>query len=189
MKMNKALMEYLDTQETEGSLIAMHYHDASNSKKTFTHCELHPSTTYGMMCNLINFVEHNPASRNSFSCGQSKQACSLYSTNYQLRMDKSALILNQGQIPLVKSRYLEYINHEEKPLTSVDITDNLVSESPDDEDSSRALRASRPLMHGGFWFAFAFKTSKFNPGAPRKTQATNNGEGSFSCKHLNFCSS
>ena len=115
MKMNKALMEYLDTQETEGSLIAMHYHDASNSKKKFTHCELHPSTTYGMMCNLINFVEHNPASRNSFSCGQSKQACSLYSTNYQLRMDKSALILNQGQIPLVKSRYLEYINHEENP--------------------------------------------------------------------------
>ena len=116
MKTRKALFEYMDTQETEGSLIAMHYMDATtNSKRNFTHCELHPSTTYGMMCNLINYVEHNPASRNSFSCGQSKQACSLYSTNYQYRMDKSALILNQGQIPLVKSRYLQYINNEENP--------------------------------------------------------------------------
>ena len=28
-------------------------------------------------------------------------------------MDKTAVILNQGQKPLVKSRYLEYINNEE----------------------------------------------------------------------------
>ena len=112
---NKALMEYLDTQETEGTLIAMHNREIASSLMKHTHCELHPSTTYGMMCNMINFIEHNPASRNSFSCGQSKQACSLYSSNYQLRMDKSALIINQGQIPLVKSRYLEYINNEESP--------------------------------------------------------------------------
>ena len=113
MKKSKALLEYVDSQETEGTLIAMHNSETTTTKHT--HCEIHPSTTYGMMCNLINFLEHNPASRNSFSCGQSKQACSLYSTNYQLRMDKTAVVLNNGQIPLVKSRYLQYINHEENP--------------------------------------------------------------------------
>jgi DNA-directed RNA polymerase II subunit RPB2 len=111
---SQALLEFLDTQETEGSLIAMHYEEVTPTSR-HTHCELHPSTTYGVMCNMINFLEHNPASRNSFSCGQSKQACSLYSTNYQLRMDKSAVVLNNGQLPLVKSRYLQYINHEEHP--------------------------------------------------------------------------
>ena len=30
---------------------------------------------FGMMCNMIIFPENNPATRNSFSCGQSKQAC------------------------------------------------------------------------------------------------------------------
>lgn len=111
---SKALLEYLDTQETEGTYIAMHSeHIVKDSK--FTHCELHPSTSYGVMCNLINYLEHNPASRNSFSCGQSKQACSLYSTNYQLRMDKTAVVLNSGQNPIVKSRYLQYINNEEHP--------------------------------------------------------------------------
>ena len=50
-----------------------------------------------------------------FSCGQSKQACSIYHTNYHVRMDKSAIILNYGQIPLLKTRYLQYFNKEEIP--------------------------------------------------------------------------
>lgn len=114
MQESKALLEYLDTQETEGTLIAMHNQEITENSP-FTHCEIHPSTTYGIMCNLINYLEHNPASRNSFSCGQSKQACSLYHTNYQLRMDKTAVVLNNGQIPLVKTRYLQYVNNEENP--------------------------------------------------------------------------
>jgi len=112
---SKSVLEYIDTLESESSLIAMNFQDTANTHKKYTHCEIHPSTTYGMMCNLINYLEHNPASRNSFSCGQSKQACSLYSTNYQYRMDKSGIVLNNGQIPIVKSRYLKYINNEENP--------------------------------------------------------------------------
>jgi DNA-directed RNA polymerase beta subunit len=65
------------------------------------------------MCNLINFPENNPATRNSFSCGQSKQAVSMYHTNHQVRMDKTAVVLVSGQVPLVKSRYLKHINNEE----------------------------------------------------------------------------
>jgi hypothetical protein len=32
-----------------------------------------------------------------------------------MRMDKMGVVLNYGQTPLIKSRYLEYINHEEQP--------------------------------------------------------------------------
>lgn len=112
---SQALLEYIDTNETESALIAMDSASAQMKHIPYTHCELHHSTNYGVMCNLINYVEHNPVTRNSFSCGQSKQACSMYSTNYQVRMDKMAVVLNNGQIPLVKTRYLEYINHEENP--------------------------------------------------------------------------
>ena len=77
--------------------------------------EIHESLIFGVMSNLINFIENNPATRNSFSCGQSKQACSMYNTNYQNRMDKSAIILNYGQNPIVKTRYLEHINNEYAP--------------------------------------------------------------------------
>jgi DNA-directed RNA polymerase II subunit RPB2 len=57
--------------------------------------------------------ELNPMARNLFSCGQSKQACSVYHTNYQMRMDKSSMVLNYGQAPLLQSRYGKYINNNE----------------------------------------------------------------------------
>ena len=63
----------------------------------------------GVMGNQIIYPANNQLPRDLFSCGQSKQAVSLYSSNYQVRIDKSALVLNYGQLPLVKSRYLQYI--------------------------------------------------------------------------------
>jgi DNA-directed RNA polymerase II subunit RPB2 len=112
----KAIIDYIDTNETENALIAMNKEDMEKDKTlVHTHLEIHESLIFGMMCNLINFPENNPATRNSFSCGQSKQACSLYHTNYQVRMDKTAVVLSYGQVPLVKSRYLEHINHESNP--------------------------------------------------------------------------
>jgi len=117
----KAIIDYIDVSETENTLIAINTsvfenktHDISVSS-TYTHSEIHESLGYGVMCNQIIFPENNPVTRNSFSCGQSRQAVSLYHTNYQMRMDKAAVILNGGQIPLVKTRYLDYINHEENP--------------------------------------------------------------------------
>ena len=112
IKEKKAILDYIDSNESESALIAINHLEISAHS---THHELHESTLYGIMCNQINYIEHNPATRNSFSCGQSKQACSLYHTNYTLRMDKTAVVLNYGQIPLIKSRYTKYINHEENP--------------------------------------------------------------------------
>jgi DNA-directed RNA polymerase II subunit RPB2 len=113
---DKAIIDYIDTNESEGSLIALNVDELEKHKsKKFTHMEIHESLIFGMMANMINFPENNPASRNSFSCGQSKQAVSMYHTNHQVRMDKTAVVLVSGQNPLVKSRYLEHINNEGNP--------------------------------------------------------------------------
>ena len=109
---NKGIIDYIDPNEEETALICMKMSEYNNLKK-FTHCEIHESFIFGMMCNLIIYPHHNPATRNSFSTGQSKQAVSMYHTNFTMRMDKTALILNQGQKPLVKSRYYDHICHEE----------------------------------------------------------------------------
>jgi DNA-directed RNA polymerase II subunit RPB2 len=119
----KAIIDYVDVNESEGALISFSQRPHSDSKdeskdktpEKYTHMEIHESFIFGMMSNLIDYPENNPAVRNSFSCGQSKQACSLYHTNHQLRMDKTAVVLVNGQTPLVKTRYLEHINHEENP--------------------------------------------------------------------------
>jgi DNA-directed RNA polymerase beta subunit len=109
----KAIVDYIDSSESENALIAINKEEYPKNK--YTHMEIHESLIFGSMCNMINFPENNPPARNSFSCGQSKQACSLYHSNHQVRMDKTAVVLNNGQIPLVKSRYMEYINGEEMP--------------------------------------------------------------------------
>jgi len=110
----KSVVDYLDVSEEETALIAISGDDNKKSKY-YTHVEIDPSLILGVMGNLIIYPEHNPVTRNSFSCGQSKQAVSMYHTNYQVRIDKMGVILNYGQIPLIKSRYLKYINNEEIP--------------------------------------------------------------------------
>lgn len=113
---NKGIIDYMDPNEEENALVCINAKSCeatTEEGKKYTHCEIHESLIFGMMCNLVIFPHHNPATRNSFSTGQSKQAVSMYHTNYSMRMDKTSLILNQGQKPLVKSRYMEHICNEE----------------------------------------------------------------------------
>lgn len=117
LEANQALLDYVDTSEAENALIANAPEDlrTGQGRPRYTHCELDPSLLFGVMGNSIIFPEANQFPRNCFSCGQSRQAVSVYHSNAQLRMDKMGVVLNYGQTPMVKSRYLEYINREEQP--------------------------------------------------------------------------
>jgi DNA-directed RNA polymerase II subunit RPB2 len=108
----KTSVEYIDTQEAEGSLVSTWVQDVS---RKYTHCEIHPSLILGVMGNMITFPENNQAPRDLYSCGQSKQGVSLYHSNYQNRIDKMGIVLNYGEKPLVKSRYMKYVGAEDHP--------------------------------------------------------------------------
>jgi DNA-directed RNA polymerase II subunit RPB2 len=115
---DKSVIEYIDASETENTLIAFDKTDWEKNPlkhKLYTHMEIHGSFILGVGGNHVIFAENNPLPRDLFSCGQSRQACSMYHTNHQLRMDKTAVVLNNGQIPLVKSRYMRHVDHEENP--------------------------------------------------------------------------
>ena len=105
-------LEYIDTLDTESSYIAMYTEDI---KDQHTHVEIHPSLALSELGNMVIFAENNQLPRDLFSCGQTKQAASLYSSNYINRIDKMGFVLNYGQNPLIKSRYLDYICKEEHP--------------------------------------------------------------------------
>jgi len=116
LKDNEAIIEYLDTQEMEGVKLAMYTEKQSNyTKNKITHKEIHPSAILSVMANQVVYPSNNPYPRDLFSCGQSKQAASVFHTNYQNRMDKTSYFLNYGQTPLVKSRYLDYVTKEQHP--------------------------------------------------------------------------
>ena len=109
----KAILEYIDTSEAETLYITSNI--VVKPGHTYTHCEIHPSLILGIMGNQIIFPEHNQLPRDVFSCGQSKQAVSLYHSNFLNRIDKMGVILNYGQKPICRSRYLNYLNEEEHP--------------------------------------------------------------------------
>ena len=111
---NASVLEYIDTSEAETMILA---HSSLKPEDYFsnrvTHMEIHPSLILSIMANQVIFPENNPYPRDAFSCGQAKQGVSNYSTNYQVRLDKTSYVLNNGQTPLTKSRYLKYITNEE----------------------------------------------------------------------------
>ncbi len=106
----QAIIDYIDVSETASSLICY-----EPPYKHETHQEIHSSLMLGVMGNQIVFPANNQLPRDLFFCGQGKQAVSLYSSNYQVRIDKMGVVLNNGQIPLIKTKYLDYISHEEHP--------------------------------------------------------------------------
>ena len=107
-----APLSYIDAAETNTMLMAM---SAEEFTPRHNGIEIHPSLILGVMGNQIVLPENNQLPRDLFFCGQAKQAVSVFSTAYNSRIDKSSLMLHYGQVPLVKSRYLENINHEENP--------------------------------------------------------------------------
>ena len=78
------------------------------------HREIHDSLILGALSNLSAFPHHNSPDNILASIRFSQKAASLYSTNYNMRVDETpATVLHQGQKQLVKSRYAEYLNVEE----------------------------------------------------------------------------
>lgn len=62
------IIEYLDVNEEEHSLIANYSSDLNKKYKSYTHCELHPSLILGTSASVIPFPDHNQSPRNCYQC-------------------------------------------------------------------------------------------------------------------------
>jgi DNA-directed RNA polymerase II subunit RPB2 len=119
-KIDEAILEYIDPEEQNFSMIATKPKDilgTSGSDQIFryTHCEIHPSTMFGVVSSCIPFPEHNQSPRNTYQCAQAKQAMGVYATNYNERMDKTAYVLNYPCRPLVDTRVMNLIQLNKIP--------------------------------------------------------------------------
>jgi len=58
------LIEFVDVEEEETAMIAMHISDLRNkgSINAYTHCEIHPSMILGVCASIIPFPDHNQVS-------------------------------------------------------------------------------------------------------------------------------
>ena len=116
--LEESILEYIDPEEQSWSMIATNPKDLFNPENKiyrYTHCEIHPSTIFGVLGSCIPFPEHNQSPRNTYQCAQAKQAMGVYVTNYQNRMDKTAYVLNYPTRPLVDTRVMNMIQLNKIP--------------------------------------------------------------------------
>ena len=119
-KIDDSLLEYIDPEEQSWSMISMKPSDILVKKGQeqiyrYTHCEIHPSTIFGVLASCIPFPEHNQSPRNTYQTAQAKQAMGVYMTNYENRMDKTAYVLNCPARPLVDTRVMDMIQINKIP--------------------------------------------------------------------------
>jgi DNA-directed RNA polymerase II subunit RPB2 len=71
-KLDESVIEYIDPEEQNLAMIAMKckhgYLQDVNHIFNYTHCEIHPSTIFGVLASCIPFPEHNQAPRNTYQC-------------------------------------------------------------------------------------------------------------------------
>jgi DNA-directed RNA polymerase II subunit RPB2 len=117
-RLDESVIEYIDPEEQNFSMIAMKTKEGylvDHAKYDFTHCEIHPSTIFGVLASCIPFPEHNQAPRNTYQCAMGKQAIGVYSLNYDQRMDKTAYVLTYPSRPLVDTRLMNFIHLNQIP--------------------------------------------------------------------------
>ena len=114
-KLPDAVLEYIDPEEQNYSMIAMKEKDTDNENPRYTHCEIHPSTIFGVLASCTPFPDHNQAPRNTYQCAMAKQALGVYALNFDQRMDKTAYVLTYPSRPLVDTRLMNFIHLNKVP--------------------------------------------------------------------------
>ena len=161
-RIDNSIIEYIDPDEQSWSMIAMKPSDLvvkadADSIKLNTHCEIHPSTIFGVLASCIPFPEHNQSPRNTYQCAQAKQAMGMYVTNFDSRMDKTAYVLNTPARPLVDTRIMDMIHINKIPSGFNAVVAIMTHTGYNQEDS---LLFNKGSIDRGLFLATVYHTEK-----------------------------
>lgn len=159
--LNKTILEYIDPLEQNYSMISMSPKQLKEPNEPYiyryTHCEIHPSTIFGIIASCIPFPEHNQSPRNTYQCAQGKQAMGMYVTNFDSRMDKTAYVLTYPMRPLVDTRVMNLIQLNQIPSGSQVVVAIMTHTGYNQEDS---ILCNKGSIDRGLFQATIYHTEK-----------------------------
>ena len=167
IKLEDSIIEYVDSYEQNNAMIAMRPNDLNNSNTSntsnskniyhYSHCEIHPSTIFGVLASCIPFPDSNQSPRNTYQSAMGKQAIGMYVTNYDNRMDKTAYVLTYPMRPLVETRIMNIIKLNNIPSGQQVIVAIMSHTGYNQEDS---LLFNKGAIDRGLFLATIYHTEK-----------------------------
>ena len=154
-KYKNSVIEYVDPEEQNHSLISMNLNNLEDKK--YSYCEIHPSSIFGILASCVPFPDHNQSPRNTYQCAMSKQSMGVYVTNFDKRMDKTAYVLNYPTRPLVDTRIMNIIKVNNIPSGSNVIVAIMTHTGFNQEDS---ILFNKGSIDRGLFQATIYHTEK-----------------------------
>jgi len=173
----RALIEYLDAGETEGTYICMETAkllDRESGGINATHCEIHPSIILGTSASVIPFPDHNQSPRNAYQSAMGKQAMGLYALNFRDRFDAMSHVLCYPEIPHVSPYMSRFYGAQKLPAGQNVIVAIMTYTGYNQEDSNMMNRAA---LERGRYRSIFYRTYKDEE---RKNQSSGEEE-KFCC--------
>jgi DNA-directed RNA polymerase II subunit RPB2 len=126
--LDESVIEYIDAEEQQYATIAMQSKNSMTQQRDMlvpennhlaTHCEIHPSSVFGILGSCIPFPDNNQAPRNTYQCAMAKQAMGVYAINYNQRMDKTGYVMTYPSRPLVDTRLMNFLHLNKEKLCEI----------------------------------------------------------------------
>ena len=118
IKLDDSIIEYVDSYEQNNALVAMKMSDLNNNNNNttnaichYSHCEIHPSTIFGILASCIPFPDSNQSPRNTYQCLDVNTPVLMKDNSYKLIKDINVYDCVQTFDPkTMKTSYTKIVN-------------------------------------------------------------------------------